>query len=148
VISLFEAKISEFTILAVFVNLVASFGGNSGAQILAISIRSFALGDYHSSDSGGILLGETFKGLLNGVVIDMIMVLRTGLWAHNGMVSMVVLISMVASMSLSGLVGAFISTFLKRIKCNPAQSSYIFLTMVTDIVGMFIFLSIGSKLLR
>jgi magnesium transporter len=81
VISLFEAKISEFTILTVFVNLVVSLGGNSGAQTLAISIRSFALGEYHPGDSGGILLEETFKGLLNGVVIDMIAALRTGLWA-------------------------------------------------------------------
>jgi magnesium transporter len=147
VISIFEAKISEFTILAVFMNLVASLGGNSGAQTLAISIRSFALGEYHSGDSGGILLRETFKGFLNGVVVGAIAAILTGLWAGNSTVSLVIFISMVANMSLSGLVGAFIPIFLKRIKCDPAQSSYIFLTMVTDSVGMFIFLSIGSKLL-
>jgi magnesium transporter len=147
VISIFEAKISEFTILAVFMNLVASLGGNSGAQTLAISIRSFALGEYHSGDSGGILLREPFKGFLNGVVVGSIAAILTGLWAENSTVSLVIFISMVANMSLSGLVGAFIPIFLKRIKCDPAQSSYIFLTMVTDSVGMFIFLSIGSKLL-
>ncbi|MDR3274039.1 MAG: magnesium transporter [Puniceicoccales bacterium] len=147
VISLFEAKISEFTILAVFMNLVASLGGNSGAQTLAISIRSFALGEYHPGDSGGILLRETFKGMLNGLLIGTIAALITGLWARNGMVGLVVFISMIANMSLSGLVGAFIPIFLKRIKCDPAQSSYIFLTMVTDSVGMLIFLSIGSRLL-
>ncbi|MDR0679645.1 MAG: magnesium transporter [Puniceicoccales bacterium] len=147
VISIFEAKISEFTILAVFMNLVASLGGNSGAQTLAISIRSFALGEYHAGDSGGILLRETFKGLLNGMVVGFIAALITSLWSHNVMVGVVVLVSMIANMSLSGLVGAFIPIFLKRIKCDPAQSSYMFLTMVTDSVGMFIFLSIGSKLL-
>ncbi|MDR1255440.1 MAG: magnesium transporter [Puniceicoccales bacterium] len=147
VISAFEAKISELTILAVFMNLIASLGGNSGAQTLAISIRSFALGEYHPGDSGGILLRETFKGLLNGTVVGIIAALITGLWACNAMVGVVVFVSMIANMSISGLVGAFIPIFLKRIRCDPAQSSYIFLTMVTDSVGMFIFLSIGSKLL-
>jgi Mg/Co/Ni transporter MgtE len=59
------------------------------------------------------------------------------------MVSMRVFISIVANMSLSGLVGAFIPTFLKRIKYDPAQNSYLFFTIVTDTVCMFIFLSIG-----
>jgi magnesium transporter len=147
VISLFEEKISEFTILAVFMNLVASLGGNSGAQTLAISIRSFALGEYHPGDSGGILLRETFKGLLNGVVVGAVVALLIGLWTAHSTVSLVVFVSMVANMSVSGLVGAFIPIFLKRIKCDPAQSTYIFLTMVTDTVTMFIFLNIGSKLL-
>jgi magnesium transporter len=80
VISLFEAMISEFTILTVFVNLVASLGGNSGAQTLAISIRSFALREYHPGDFSGILLREMSKGLSNDIVIDMIAALRTGLW--------------------------------------------------------------------
>lgn len=147
VISLFEHKIAEFTILAVFMNLISSLGGNSGAQTLAIAIRSFALGEFHSGDALGILLRETGKGIINGTIVGLVAALITGLWTNNSIVSVVVFISMIANMALSGLVGAFIPMFLKRIKCDPAQSSYIFLTTVTDIVGTFIFLSIGAKLL-
>jgi magnesium transporter len=147
VISLFEEKIAEVTILAVFMNLVSSLGGNSGAQTLAVSIRSFALGEYHAGDSGEILLRETIKGLINGIVVGALAALVTGLWSRNSTVGLVVFVSMMANMALSGLIGAFIPMFLSRIKCDPAQSSYIFLTTTTDIVGTFIFLSIGAKLL-
>ncbi len=147
VISLFENKIAELTILAVFMNLISSLSGNSGAQTLAIAIRSFALGEFHTRDSAGILFRELIKGLVNGIIVGLVAAIVTGLWTKTLMVGIVIFISMVLNMALSGLVGAFIPMFLSRIKCDPAQSSYIFLTTVTDIVGTFIFLSIGSNLL-
>lgn len=147
VISLFEDRIAELTILAVFMNLISSLSGNSGAQTLAVAIRSFALGEFHARDAAGILLRELVKGLVNGIVVGIIAGFVAGFWTHNMMVGVVILISMVLNMALSGLVGAFIPMFLNKIKCDPAQSSYIFLTTVTDIVGTFIFLSIGSNLL-
>lgn len=147
VISLFEAKIAQLTILAVFMNLISSLSGNSGAQTLAVAIRSFALGEFHARDATGILCRELLKGIVNGVVVGLTAGLIAGFWTKSVMVGVVIWISMVLNMALSGLVGAFIPMFLSKIRCDPAQSSYIFLTTVTDIVGTFIFLSIGSNLL-
>ncbi|MDE6432577.1 MAG: magnesium transporter [Opitutales bacterium] len=147
VISLFEDKIARITILAVFMNLISSLSGNSGAQTLAVAIRSFALGEFHTRDAAGILFRELIKGCVNGIVVGFIAGIVAGIWTKSSMVGVVIWVSMVLNMTLSGLVGAFIPMFLSKIKCDPAQSSYIFLTTVTDIVGTFIFLSIGSNLL-
>lgn len=147
VISLFENKIAQLTILAVFMTMISGLGGNSGAQTLAISIRSLALGEYHIGDTKRILLKETIKCICSGIIVGTIAACITGLWAHDVRVAWVVFISMVLNMGLSGLAGAFIPMFLTRIKCDPAQSSYIFLTSITDIAGMFIFLGIGSYFL-
>ncbi|MDR1595950.1 MAG: magnesium transporter [Puniceicoccales bacterium] len=147
VIHFFEAKIAQRTILAVFMVMITGLSGNSGAQTLAISIRGLALGEYQSGDSPGIILRETLKGLLNGIIIGFIALIVTGFWAHDAKVGMVVFVAMVLNMGLSGFVGSCIPVLLTRLKCDPAQSSYIFLTSITDIAGMFIFLGIGSYLL-
>ncbi|MDR1401644.1 MAG: magnesium transporter [Puniceicoccales bacterium] len=147
VIHLFEQKIAQYTVLAVFMMMIPALGGNSGAQTLAISIRGLALGEYQSGDAPGIVFRETMKGLCNGLIIGFIAFMITGLWSHNSKVGMVVLFALTLNMGLSGFVGSLIPIFLARIKCDPAQSSYIFLTSITDIAGMFIFLSIGSYFL-
>jgi magnesium transporter len=147
VIHFFEQKIAQRTILAVFMVMITGLSGNSGAQTLAISIRGLALGEYQSGDSPGIILRETLKGLFNGIIIGFIAFIVTGFWAHDAMVGLVVFIAMVLNMGLSGFIGSCIPVVLTRMKCDPAQSSYIFLTSVTDIAGMFIFLGIGSHFL-
>ncbi|MDR2737743.1 MAG: magnesium transporter, partial [Puniceicoccales bacterium] len=147
VIHLFEQKIAQRTILAVFMMMIPALGGNSGAQTLAISIRGLALGEYHSGDSPGIVFRETLKGLSNGIIVGFVAFVVTGFWSHEMKVGLVVFFAMMLNMGLSGLVGSLIPILLTRMKCDPAQSSYIFLTSITDIVGMFIFLGIGSYFL-
>jgi magnesium transporter len=147
VIHLFEQKIAQRTILAVFMMMIPALGGNSGAQTLAISIRGLALGEYHRGDSVGIVFREMLKGLSNGVIVGGIALMITGFWSQELKVGIVVFFAMMFNMGLSGLAGALIPIFLTRIKCDPAQSSYIFLTSITDIAGMFIFLGIGSYFL-
>ncbi len=147
VIQLFENKIAQCTFLAVFMGMISGLSGNSGAQTLAIAIRSFALGELHAGDSPMILLRETMKGIISGLVVGIVASSIIGYWMHNVKAAIVVLISIILNMGLAGLVGAFIPIFLTKIKCDPAQSSYIFLTSVTDIMSMFIFLGVGSYFL-
>jgi magnesium transporter len=127
--------------------MITGLSGNSGAQTLAIAIRGLALGEYHNGDSSKVILRETLKGFLNGIIIGFIALIVTGLWSRNIKVGVVVFLAMILNMGLSGFVGSLIPIFLTRIKCDPAQSSYIFLTSITDIAGMFIFLGIGSYFL-
>ncbi|MDR2628390.1 MAG: magnesium transporter [Puniceicoccales bacterium] len=147
VIRIFEQRIAQCTVLAVFMVMITGLSGNSGAQTLAIAIRGLALGEYHSGDSLTVVLRETLKGFLNGIIIGFIALIVTGIWSQNIKVGVVVFLAMILNMGLSGFVGSLIPIFLTRIKCDPAQSSYIFLTSVTDIAGMFIFLGIGSYFL-
>ncbi|MDR1433266.1 MAG: magnesium transporter [Puniceicoccales bacterium] len=147
VIQFFEHKIAQRTILAVFMVMITGLSGNSGAQTLAISIRGLALGTYKSLDSPGIIFRETLKGLSNGIIVGFIAGIVTGIWGHDPMVGVVVFVAMILNMGLSGFVGSCIPVLLTRLKCDPAQSSYIFLTSIADIAGMFIFLGIGSHFL-
>ncbi|MDR3144318.1 MAG: magnesium transporter [Puniceicoccales bacterium] len=147
VIHIFEAKIAQCTILAVFMCMITGLSGNSGAQTLAISIRGLALGECKNRDSPGIIFRETLKGLSNGAIIGLIAFLITSLWSKDLKVGVVIFFAMMLNMGLSGLAGSLIPIFLTRIKCDPAQSSYIFLTSITDIAGMLIFLGIGSYFL-
>lgn len=147
VVWLFEEQIATLTFLAVFMPVIAATGGNTGAQTLAVVIRSLAVEDVHDTDKIKIYLNELFKGIVNGIGVGLIGGGLAYALERDAMTSLVVFIAMVLTMGISGFSGAFIPLFLKRIGLDPAQSSSIFLTTITDITGFFIFLSLGSWLL-
>lgn len=147
VISTFNHEIEAFGFLAVFMSLIASLGGNTGAQTLAVAIRSLALGELHAQDSSWVCLKECLKGLFNGLLLGCIAGSLTYLWTMHLKLSGVIVISCILNMGLAGIAGAFIPLFLKKLHLDPAQSSSIFLTAITDIAGYLIFLTLGSWLI-
>lgn len=147
VISLFEEQISHLTILAVCMPIVASLGGNAGGQTLAIVIRTLALGGLEDQDARKVLVREAVKAGLNGLMIGFLAALAVGAFTGHWDVSAVIFAAMVLSMTYAGLAGALIPITLRRLKLDPAQSSQMFLTASTDIVGFAIFLGLGSWVL-
>jgi magnesium transporter len=147
VISTFQHEIENFAFLAVFMSMIASLGGNTGSQTLAVSIRSLALGDFHLKDGRWVCLKEAFKGFLNGVMLGIVGGLVAWAWTRHFMLAVVIFISCILNMAVAGTVGAFIPLFLKRLHLDPAQGSSIFLTAITDMSGYFIFLTLGTWLI-
>lgn len=147
VIVFFQERIAELTLLAVFLPIIASLGGNTGAQTLAIIIRSIALGDITIKDSRWICIKEGMKGLVSGVVIGVAAAAIAGMYAESLLIAQVVFLAMLLTMSFASVAGAFIPLFLKRLHLDPAQSSAIFLTAATDIVGFAIFLGLSNWML-
>lgn len=147
VIFFFQEAISQFPILAVFLPIIASMGGNSGAQTLSIAIRSLALGTIENKDHRKFYIKESVLGLLNGLPTGFVCSLIAWLITKDIMIASIIFISIIANMILAGLTGAFIPLFLKRIGIDPAQSAFIFLTTITDIAGFLIFLVLGAFLL-
>lgn len=147
VVWIFEDQIAKYTFLAVFMPIIAATGGNTGAQTLAVVIRSLALEDIHKSDKVRLYCKELLKGLINGLGVGTIGGTLAFILEKELKVSAVVFTAMTLTMSISGFCGAFIPLFLKRVGLDPAQSSSIFLTTITDITGFFIFLSLGSWIL-
>jgi magnesium transporter len=147
VISLFTAQITQLALLAVFMNLVSSLGGSAGAQTLAVAIRSFALGNLHTGDAYGICWKELCKGLSNGFMVGLLAAIIAVIWTQNLMIGLTLFLAMSINMGLAGLAGACIPILLQSLHFDPAQSSYIFLTSITDITGIFIFLTLGSHFL-
>jgi magnesium transporter len=147
VVYVFRHQIEQISLLAVFMPIIASLGGNSGAQTLAVAIRSLALGDVSSDEHARIYLREATLGILHGIGIGLIASAGVYLMVGDLRIAVVVLIAMILNMTLAGTAGALIPLTLERVGLDPAQSSSIFLTTVTDVAGFFIFLSLGSAVL-
>ena len=150
IIKNFEETIEQIILLAAFMPIVASLAGNAGHQTLAIAIRSIATGDIHKGDALPLCSKELAKGLINGILVGLV----GGVGAyflsspeHNIKMGLTIFLALILTMGLAGFTGAFIPLFLKRINLDPAQSSSIFLTAVTDMAGFFIFLQLASMLL-
>jgi len=112
-----------------------------------VAIRSIAVGDVQSSDRLWICVKESILGILNGIATGAVAAAAAYFFMHDVGIAVVVFIAMVLNMVLAGAFGALIPLSLKRFGLDPAQSSSIFLTTVTDVAGFFIFLTLGSTFL-
>lgn len=147
VVFLFRHQIEQLSLLAVFMPIIASLGGNSGAQTLAVAIRSLAMGDVAPGERSQICLREAALGILNGIGIGLTAAVAAYLFFGDIRIGVVVFVAMILNMTLAGAAGALIPLTLQRVGLDPAQSSSIFLTTVTDAAGFFIFLSLGTAIL-
>ncbi len=144
VVGLFESTIAQFTALAVLLPVVAGQSGNTGAQSLAVVIRGLALRDIRPSQWFRVSGKEVYVAFLNGLAVAVTACLAVGLWSRSFGLVLIIGTSMVISMVIAGLFGAVIPITLKALKQDPAQSSSIVLTTVTDIVGFFSFLGLAT----
>ncbi len=146
VVGMFEDTIAKFTALAILLPVVAGQSGNTGAQSLAVVIRGLALRDIRPSQWLRVSGKEVYVAFLNGLAISATACLAVALWSHSLGLTVIIGLSMVFSMVIAGLSGAVIPLALKAMKQDPAQSSSIVLTTITDIVGFFSFLGLATLL--
>ena len=146
VVGVFEDTIAKFTALAVLLPVVAGQSGNAGAQALAVTMRGLALREVTVGQWFSVTSKEVGVGLLNGLAVAATCGL--GVWFWSGSVGLVLVIctSMVLAMVAAGFAGAIVPMALTRLGQDPAQSSSIILTTVTDIAGFFSFLGIATLL--
>jgi magnesium transporter len=144
VVGIFEDTIARFTALAILLPVVAGQSGNTGAQSLAVVMRGLALRDIRPTQWLRVTVKEGGVALLNGIAVATTTSAAVFLWSHSVGLTMVIGISMVASMCIAGLSGAVIPIVLQSLNQDPAQSSSIILTTVTDIVGFFSFLGLAT----
>ena len=146
VVGLFEGTIAKFTALAVLMPVVAGQSGNAGAQALAVTMRGLALREISARHWLRVVWKEVNVGLLNGLAIALTTGVAVFFWSQSFGLSLVIGISMVLSMIAAGFSGAIIPIALTRMGQDPAQSSTIVLTTVTDVVGFASFLGIATLL--
>lgn len=147
VIAPFRDMIEEVTVLAVLMPMVALLGGNSGAQSLAVVIRSMALGDLPSGRAARAIRREFLVGAANGFIIAILAAIAGGLVSADATVGLVIFVAVFANLLVAGAAGAAIPVLLRRLGLDPALASNIFLTMITDLVGFGGFLLTASILL-
>jgi magnesium transporter len=141
VVAIFEDIIHQITALAIFLPVVAGQGGNSGAQTLAVVMRGLVMREIPKGRFKKLILKEGIVGCINGVVIGIVTGLIAWLWRGNPFLGIVIGMGMIVNLIAAGLSGAAIPIVMKKLGADPAQSSSIILTTVTDVVGFFSFLS-------
>jgi len=146
VVGFFEATIAAYTALAVLLPVVAGQSGNTGAQALAVTMRGLALREMRLRQWGHVAIKETIAGAINGAAVALVTMLFVYLWSQSLGLCAVIGSSMVVSMSIAALSGALVPVILTALGQDPAQSSSIVLTTITDIAGFLSFLGIATLL--
>jgi len=147
VISFFDGTIEEIVALAILMPIVASMGGNAGTQAMTVAVRALATKELSNSNMLRIVTKETMMGALNGVGFALIMGVVAALWFYNPMLGVVIGVAMIVNLICAGLFGALIPIVLDKMGADPAVSSSIFLTTVTDVVGFLGFLGLAAVFL-
>jgi magnesium transporter len=153
VVGIFENTLDKIVILAVFLPVLAGQSGNTGCQALAVTLRGLTLGELKPGTERALVLKEALLGFFNGGMVGITAGLGMFVYAsmqHNPSaltLAGIVTLAMICSCIVSGLAGALIPMGLKRIGADPATASSIFLTTMTDVASMGIFLSLATLLL-
>ena len=148
VVGIFEDTIARFTALAVLLPVVAGQSGNTGAQALAVTMRGLTLREIRLRHWLRMTLKEATVGLCNGIAVSLVTSLGVFVWSGSGGLRLGIGLAMVISMSLAGISGAAIPMILSATGQDPAQSSSIILTTVTDVTGFFSFLGLATLFAR
>ena len=147
VVGVFEQTIAQVTALAVLLPVVAGQSGNTGAQALAVTMRGLALREVWPRQWLRLVYKEFNIGLWNGIAVALTTSLGVYIWSQSLGLCLIIGLSMVASMIIASLAGAMIPVLLIKANQDPATSSSILLTTVTDVVGFFSFLGIATLLM-
>jgi len=144
VVGLFEGTIAKYTALAVLLPVVAGQSGNTGAQALAVTMRGLALREIRIQQWPRIVFKEMSAGFWNGIAVAATTSLGVWVWSGSAGLAGIIGVSMILSMVIAGIFGAAIPMVLTAIGQDPAQSSTIVLTTITDVTGFFSFLGIAT----
>jgi magnesium transporter len=151
----FEDEIARAVVLALFIPLVISSGGNSGSQASTLVIRAMAMQEVRLRDWARVLRRELASGLLLGVLLGSIGLLRVLLWPgrvsafgeHFFLVGLTVAVSLVWIVMWGAVAGAMLPFLLRRLGFDPASASAPFVSTLVDVTGLVIYFSVATALL-
>lgn len=153
----FDKEISKAVVLALFVPLIISSGGNSGSQAATLIIRAMALKELTFKDWWYVMRREILSGLSLGVILGSIGLLRISLWQtlhwydygeHWWLVAITIFFSLIGIVMWGTLSGSMIPIILKRLNVDPAASSAPFVATLVDVTGLVIYFTIAAIILK
>ncbi len=147
VIQSFQQSIAELVTLAVLMPIVASMGGNAGTQALAVAVRAIASRDLTEANAPRYILRETLTALTNGAVFACVLASVVAIWFQNGALALAIALAVMVNFTCAGLAGILAPLTLRRFGADPAVSSSVFVTFVTDVVGFLAFLGLATLIL-
>ena len=152
----YETEIASAVVLALFVPLIISSGGNSGSQATTLVIRAMALGEVRLRDWWRVLRREVSAGMVLGAVLGTIGLARILVWhfvggsygPHYAVVAATVAVSLVGVVLWGSVTGAMLPFVLRRLGFDPASASAPFVATVVDVTGLIIYFTVASIILR
>ena len=144
----FQDIIAEMSVLAVLMPIVASMGGTTGQQTLAVVVRSLATKELNSRNALRMIGKEFMVGLCNGLLFAIMIGIAVYIWVPDKiMISYIIALAMLCNLVVASLAGILTPLTLNRLKVDPAISSGVFLIACTDSGGYFIFLGLAKLLM-
>lgn len=147
VIALFDFAIERYVALAILMPIVASMGGNAGTQTLAVAVRALAEREMTRANAVRAVRREALAGFFNGLIFAIVLAAIAMIWFQDSRLAVVIFIAMVVNHICAALAGILVPLGLKKAGADPAVSSSVFVTTVTDVVGFFAFLGTAVLLL-
>src|SRR4029079_8764135 len=144
VVSLFQSEIGKYAVLAVLMPIVAGMGGNAGTQTLAVAVRAIATNQLTESNTLRAFGRELTIALANGLSLGVLIGIGVALIFHNPLLGAVMGAAMVINNLAAGLGGILVPVTLERLDIDPAVSSAVFVTTITDVTGFFSFLGLAA----
>ena len=153
----FEAEISKAVVLALFIPLIISSGGNSGSQATSLIIRAMALREVRLTDWWRVAIRELPAGLTLGSILGVIGVIRILLWQslgwydygiHHVLVAFTVGSALVGVVLFGSLAGSMLPFVLRRLGFDPASASAPFVATLVDVTGLIIYFTVALVILR
>jgi magnesium transporter len=153
----FQDEIEAATVLALFIPLIMSSGGNSGSQASTLIIQAMALGELSVADWWKVMRREIFSGLLLGIILGTIGFLRIFTWQqlhifdygpYWQLVGATIFFSLIGIVLWGSLMGSMLPLIMKRLKFDPAASSAPFVATLVDVTGILIYFSVAYLFLK
>lgn len=144
VLGLFEGELQKMVALAVLAPIVASQGGNAATQTMTVAVRALATRELSSANAARLVLREVLVGLVNGLAFAVITGVAAAAWFKVPALGLVIGLAMICNLVAAALGGILVPLVLYHCRADPAISSGVFVTTVTDVVGFFSFLGIAT----
>jgi magnesium transporter len=153
----FEQEIAQAVVLALFVPLIISSGGNSGSQAASLIIRALALKELRLRDWWRVFGREILSGVALGTVLGLIGFVRIAVWyaagwqhyqGHPYLVGMTVWASLIGVVCFGTITGSMLPFLLRRLGFDPATSSAPFVATLVDVTGLCIYFLVALLILR
>jgi magnesium transporter len=152
----FEDELKRAAVLALFIPLITSSGGNAGSQASTLVIRAMALGEFKLSDWWRVMRREFGVGLALGAILGAIGFLRITIWSrfsnlygeHWALIATTIGVTLVGIVLWGSLMGSMLPMLIKRLGFDPAASSAPFIATLVDVTGLIIYFSVALLILR
>jgi magnesium transporter len=146
-IAIFQDEVAKVVALAVLMPIISSLGGNAGTQTLAVAVRALASRELNASNTRRIILRELMAGLVNGAGLSLVMGTAVMLFYHDFRLALTAGLALMADIFVAAVGGILAPLILERMGRDPAVSSSIIVTFLTDLMGFFAVLGIAALIL-